>query len=216
MILGIIAFLTLFFVTAVRRWPSTQKPISWTLAITLLGSEIMQHLYLLYSGRWHYECALPLHLCDLAIFAVAISLIFHIQWIWELAYFWGLGGSLYAIITPDLPATGPRLFYIAFMVIHGCVVIGSLYLAFGLRRQLRRISLIRVWLITQLYVIVIGVFNSLFGTNYLYLCEKPGQATLMDFIGPWPYYLITLQVVFLLSLFFYYGLYLLLNRPDHN
>jgi uncharacterized membrane protein YwaF len=60
--------------------------------------------------------------------------------------------------------------------------------------------------VTMLYAVVIGSLNALLHTNYAFLCHKPENASLMDHLGPWPWYvasLIALSMVF----------YSLLNLP---
>jgi uncharacterized membrane protein YwaF len=34
-----------------------------------------------------------------------------------------------------------------------------------------------------------------FGWNYGYLCKKPVHPSLMDYLGPWPWYLLSLEAV---------------------
>jgi uncharacterized membrane protein YwaF len=48
--------------------------------------------------------------------------------------------------------------------------------------------------------------NVAFGTNYMYLLRKPSAPTLLDHLGPWPWYLAGAELVGLL-------LFLLLYLP---
>jgi hypothetical integral membrane protein (TIGR02206 family) len=41
----------------------------------------------------------------------------------------------------------------------------------------------------------VGIFNLAFGTNYMFLCEKPSGTTLLDAMGPWPWYLLAGEVL---------------------
>ena len=36
---------------------------------------------------------------------------------------------------------------------------------------------------------LVGAFNAITRANYMYLCRKPGNASLLDVLGPWPVYL---------------------------
>jgi len=208
-------FLTAFILAFMARnkrlehWKST---ISGTLAILLLGNELIFILILIYLKLWSYQFGLPLQLCDCAILAVAYSLFKHHQLIWELAYFWGLGGTLQAILTPDIQAAFPSYIYFKFFITHGCIVIGVVYLAFGCGRQINFKSVWRVFLITNIYTFFVAIFNYIFKTNYLYLCHKPSQPSILDYLGPWPYYIAGLEVVLIFSLLFYYCPFFLIEK----
>lgn len=204
--IGIILLIALVFTVIARsaRYRNWVKPMSWFLAIVLLGNELIFMTIVIKSGIWSYKWGLLLNICDLAIFAVAYSLIRHNQFIWEIAYFWGLGGTMQAVLTPDILATFPDYMYFKFFMTHGCIVIGVIFLAAGCKRPIHLSSVRRIWWTTNIYGLCILAFNGIFDTNYLYLCEKPSQGSIIDFLGPWPYYIFGLEIVLIISLFLYY------------
>jgi hypothetical integral membrane protein (TIGR02206 family) len=46
--------------------------------------------------------------------------------------------------------------------------------------------------VTGAYALLIAPLNYLLDANYLFLRAKPEGASILDFFGPWPYYLIGL------------------------
>ena len=189
-----------------------QRRVVWGLTLTLIAGDGVMGGYAHWLGLWSYRWALPLQLCDLAVFGVILSLFYRVQWIWELTFFWGIAGSSQALLTPELRHGFPSPFFFGFFATHGGVVAGALYLAGGLGRPIDWRSLKRVWLLTHLYAGVIALFNWRLGTNYLFLSEKPTQATLLDLFGPWPWYLIGLEVLGVLLLLLAFGLYQLIRK----
>lgn len=180
------------------------RPLSWALCVLAAGHELVWVIGAVILGQWHFSWGVPLQLCDLAIFAVALTLVRHYQWVWELAYFWGLGGSLQAILTPDLSVTFPHLIYIKFFLSHGCTVAGVIFLAAGLRRPIYLKSVWRVFWITNVYGLFVLGFNWLMGTNYMYLMHKPNRPSLLDYAGNGPYYYLGLEAALIVSLLLYY------------
>lgn len=216
--IGIIFLISALYVFIARhkQMRNWTKPMSWVLATVLLVNELIYIGGAISKGLWHYSWGIPLQLCDLAIFAVVFSLFIHRQFIWELAYFWGLGGTLQAVLTPELLVTFPEYIYIKFFLTHGCILVGVIYLSAGLGRPITFQSVKRVWLITNIYALFIGIVNWLAGTNYLYLCHKPSQASLIDHFGPWPFYLFGLEIALIFSLLVYYLPYYIAGRLYPN
>jgi len=184
------------------------KPVSWTLAFVAVGHELIWLIAVLVQGQWHYSWGIPLQLCDLGLFAVALTLVKHYQWLWELAYFWGLAGSFQAVLTPDLTVTYPDIIFIKFFLSHGLIVMSVIFLAVGLRRAITFKSVVRVFLITNVYGILVLIFNLLAGTNYMYLRAKPTQPSVLDYAGDGAMYYFGLEVLMIISLLFYYLPYL--------
>lgn len=107
------------------------------------------------------------------------------------------------LLTPDLKEHFPSYPYLQFYVAHGGVVLAALFLVIGLRLGPRRGAVPRVFLITLVLALVAGLANLVTGGNYLYLRQRPLAGSLLDFLGPWPWYLAAgavLALVVLLAL----------------
>ncbi len=138
---------------------------------------------------------LPFHLCDVAAFLAGFALLTQRPLIRELCYCWGLAGTLQALITPNLPHPFPHPIFFSFFLHHGIIVITALFLPLAEGWRPRRGTFPRVLLWNQVYFFTILGFNWIAGTNFGFLIEKPYGATLFDKLGPWPFYLIWVQLI---------------------
>ncbi len=148
------------------------------------------------GGDWTQS--LPLHLCDWAAAAVMIALITRRQVAFELAYFWGLAGTVQGLLTPDLAHGFPHPRCVLFFAAHCGIVVGALFLVWGGGMRPRPGSVGRVLLWTNLYGTIALAANLCLGTNYGYILRKPLQPSLLDHLGPWPWYLLSLELLALL------------------
>src|SRR3981081_354674 len=121
-------------VAASRRPGSWTRAAGFALAVLLVGAEVGWWIYLGVTGAKDAELgtALPLQLCDAAIFISAFALIFRTQLLVEVTYFWGLAGTIQALITPDLPQHFPTFPFFQYYVAHGGIVTAALFLVVGL------------------------------------------------------------------------------------
>ena len=147
---------------------------------------------------------LPLNLCDWACAALVIALLTRNQFAYELGYFWGLGGTLQGMITPDLAYDFPDLQFVFFFGEHGGIIAALLYLTLGTGLRPRPSSLPRVALATLFYATVAGIADWWLGTNYGFLRAKPPGASLLSFMAPWPWYIPELVAAGFFSLMVYY------------
>lgn len=148
----------------------------------------------------YWAQALPMHLCDWAMFAVIFALVWRGQLAYELAYFWGLSGTVQAILTPDTSENFPNPYFISFFVSHCGIVVSVLFLTWGIGKRPRPGAVWRAALWSQAYLLCAGTVNWLAKTNFGYLAAKPAHASLLDAFGPWPWYILVLEVA---SLVFY-------------
>ncbi|MBI4003902.1 MAG: TIGR02206 family membrane protein [Candidatus Omnitrophica bacterium] len=175
------------------------------LAAGLAANEITGWGVALSQGRLQ----LPLQLCDLALIAVVVALLTTHRPAAELAYFWGLAGSLQAILTPDLRQPFPSYWWIQFFLSHCGVVLCAVYLAVTGRVQPTHGSVWRMFGWTNLYAGIVGLINWRFEANFGYLAHKPMQPSLLDALGPWPYYIGGMELIALASLYLYYAPFVL-------
>lgn len=138
---------------------------------------------------------LPLHLCDLAIFIAAYTLIARAQATFELLYFWALTGTLLAMLTPDLERGFPDLACVSFFGIHGGVLTAALLLTWGFGMRPRPGAAWKAFLFTNAYAALVGIVDLLANTNYMYLRAKPSTPTLLDWLGPWPWYILVSDAI---------------------
>ncbi len=157
----------------------------------LLGQMLANLLLVGLEEKLRWQDYLPLHLCHLALFLCAIAGLTRKSWAYELAYFWGLGGTMQGLLTPDLfhgfPALECVFFFLGHGGIVGCVIF--LTLAFRLRPTWRSVVRSYSWLLG--YAVLAGSFDAVFHTNYGFLCAKPATASLFDWLGPWPWYIVS-------------------------
>jgi hypothetical integral membrane protein (TIGR02206 family) len=138
---------------------------------------------------------LPLHFCDLAVLLAVVALATKGQTVSEILYFWGLSGTLIAMLTPDVDQGFPDPHCVSFFALHGGVAISAALMVFGMGVRPRPRANLRAWGITNLYAVIVAVIDGLANENFLYLRRKPSQPSLLDVMGPWPWYILAADVL---------------------
>lgn len=166
------------------------------LAVFLLCNESLYTFWSIRTGNWSAGYSLPLHVCDMAMIFSVILLVRKNYFIYEITYFWGFAGSLQALLTPDLyPYSFPHFVFFNFFLAHAGIMTTILIMTFeeGLRPTTK--SIVKTILFTNAYMGLMAVVNIITHGNYLFLCHKPNSASIMDFLGPWPWYIPALEAV---------------------
>jgi len=181
----------------------TQKErMAKILAALLVVNWGVYQVYRVFMGYWSVQFDLPLELCNWAIGITAMALWFKKQRLAELAFFWVLAGSIHGIITPDIHEPFPHLTYITFVIGHSGLVLSVFYAVFGLNLQPEKGALKRVFIASQVYLAVAISADFLLSANYGYLMSKPPGGSFLDLLHPWPYYILEMEIMGLVS----YGL----------
>ena len=164
---------------------------SRALALLILAAYVTEHLANALRGTWTLDFNLPLQLTDAVTIASVIVLWRPLPVLVELVYFWALAASLQAVLTPDLGQAFPSVFYFTYFVTHSGAVIAALFLVFGRGLAPRPGAGWRLFGLTAAFAALAGLVDLLTGGNYMYLREKPARASLLDVMGPWPWYILS-------------------------
>ena len=194
-ILAAVPLIAMSLAAAARAHRLYARRISLSLAAMLTVNEIIWYSYRYSTEGLRFPEGMPLQLCDAMVWMAVAALISRAQWVFETAFLIGIAGAGMALLTPDLWAPLRSYPSIYFFLAHGGIVIAVLYLIWSHARSLKPGCVWRVFLTVNLFALFVGTFNAIFGTNYMYLCRKPQGASLLDYLGPWPFYVLGGEVL---------------------
>jgi hypothetical integral membrane protein (TIGR02206 family) len=192
--LAVTAALCVALPTAARLRPGAwTRVVSRILAATLLAWFLAYHVVVALRNSYALDFDLPLHLTDAVTVVAALALWNRGALLFELTYFWGLSASLQAVLTPSLGADDrfPSFFFWHYFITHSGVVVAAVFLAFGLGLTARPGAVPRVFAATGVWAAVAALGNAVTGGNYMFLVERPESASLLDYMGPWPLYIVS-------------------------
>lgn len=186
----------LLFLTK-KKWPLeriTIKPIERFFALSLLIMEVLYHVWLFQVERWNWSNSLPLELCSISLVLTIVLLWTGNKHIYDFVFFAGIGGALQAVATPVLDISYPHFRYFHFFYTHFGIIITALYFTWvkGYFPTFR--GIIKTMVALNLMLPCIFVINILLQGNYMFLRKKPTSGSLLDFLGPYPWYLFSLEI----------------------
>ena len=191
----------LFVLRAVPAWTEPRRRVlGIVLAVALAGYGAATYVRAGMAGALSWEYSLPLHVCDLMAVACIFALVRPHPLAFEITYFVGFAGALAASITPDLRDAFPSWGFVHFFWGHSVLLVAIAFLiATGQRPRPR--SVLRMMAAINIYVVLVGMLDLVTGWNYGYLRRPPAGATLVDHMGPWPWYLLAAEAIALVGFF---------------
>jgi len=141
---------------------------------------------------------LPLHLCDIATFTAGFALLTKRPLLCAMTYFWGLAATFQALLTPAISVGFPHPPFLMFFIQHFAIVATALYLPLvvGWRPKLpfwKGPMEIFGW--SVIYLLLAMTVNRTLGTNFGFASRPPDNPSLIDHLGPWPWYLFSMQAI---------------------
>ena len=207
-VIGLTVSLPFILAAFVRksRWPRSERIVGRFFALLLLLNYVGFEIYLAATQGLLWEKALPFQLCDWAMVAIIVALLTGRERWLEVAYFWGIGGTLQAILTPDLKYAFPDIHFLTFFIAHSGIVVAIAFMMIVKKFRPHWISIVRVFAWSELYFLVTMTVDLLTGENYGYLLHQPAAASLLDLLSHER--VVYILQMHLLALVFYFVLYL--------
>lgn len=219
-------FIALFVVSVIgvifiyfgkHKWNNKQK---WRYALYasafLYFTQLFKLFIRMYLGNVDYTTDLPLHLCNFLPLLMFIGLYKRSRSLLAIISFWILAGTFQANITPTLTDVLPHYEAIRYWSIHTGLPVIVVYVFYVLGYRFTFRDAIKSALALNVIAIIVYPINLLLGANYLFLIAKPPPGTIYDLLGPWPWYILSLEVIMLVLFFITlipFSIYLRFN-PD--
>lgn len=159
-------------------------------AICVLGRMVFTWI----DGTFSIQEELPLHLCR------TLGLMFPFIMYWKskkwfgITYFFTIVGTLQALLTPDLPLSFPHHSYWTYWLLHTVLVFLPIYAIVVYKFRIGKRDFINAIIAGNVYLLITGVVNAFIGSNYFFTSHKPPFPTLLDMLGPWPWYIFAVEM----------------------
>ncbi|MEK4715006.1 YwaF family protein [Sporosarcina sp. FSL K6-5500] len=192
--IGVLCLSILLLFILRRRWSVSSK-YERLFALTLLVMEVLYHVGMIVTGRWGLSDSLPLELCSISLLVAIVLLWTGNRHLYDFIFFAGIGGALQAMATPVLDVGFPHFRYFHFFYTHIGIIITALYFTWMKGYRPTFIGIIKTMIILNLLLPLIFAVNVFFQGNYMFLREKPVNGSLLDYLGPYPWYILALEGV---------------------
>lgn len=213
------AIVALFFVIILlflsrKKWSFKSHNIRRTerlFACSLLVMDIFYHIWLFQAGRWNISNSLPLELCSISLVMTIILLWTSNKHVYDFVFYAGIGGAFQAVATPVLDMGFPHFRFFHFFYTHIGIVITALYFTWvkGYRPTFK--GIIKTMVALNVLLPIVLAINIFFQGNYMFLRAKPTNGSLLDFLGPYPWYILSLEGV---TFFIFVVLWLIFRKKE--
>lgn len=178
-----------------RLEPEARLWLGRGLAVVLSSAVVVWTVQKGAQGQLSVAQDLPLDLCNLlALLAPAFAwrpdVVSH-----EIMYYMVMAGSLQAIVTPHLETRFPHPDFVKYWIVHWGLVVYVIYVSVALGVYPSGPGILWALLAVLAYIPVLWACNYILGANYGYVMAKPPTASLLDYMGPWPWYIVFSLVI---------------------
>lgn len=182
----------------------TDKQKYWLgngLAIFVTGTIVVWTGLEIYFGRFTLSTHPPIAICNFVGMLVPIMMISRSYLLYEIFYFWIMAGTMQANLTPDLSFGYPHYCFFKYWIVHSGLIVVILYATIVYKQRPYIKSLFKSLAFLAVYFLFTLLVNYLTSANHMYLNAKPKSASLLDYMGPWPWYIFVV-ILIVIPLFF--------------
>lgn len=180
-----------------EKWRKAEVGI----AISLIVIELAYNFWMAVHGIWRVSESIPVELCNISLILSILLLLTRKKFIYEILLFTGLLGASQALITPLLFYDFPHFRFFHFFYTHLMMIWVPLYFTWAKGYRPTIWSVVKLFVFLNVLMPIIMYINKLVDGNYMFLTQKPSTASLLDVLGPYPYYIFSMEgLLIILSL----------------
>ncbi|MDR1831507.1 MAG: TIGR02206 family membrane protein [Fusobacteriaceae bacterium] len=192
MVLGIVGVVVALFLSNVnyRLFPKI-------LAVLILMTKVGELAYRHTIFHEPITNLLPLHLCNISLLLAIAVILFESKFLFQLLYYWSVG-AVFAILTPEVKVPVTNFVSMSFFATHFFILYAPLCCIFIYKMKPTKSGLWASFVALNLLCVAVYFINRKLGTNFMYINGMPDFKSPLQFMGKWPYYIIGMEVLFLL------------------
>ncbi|MEH7115561.1 TIGR02206 family membrane protein [Neobacillus niacini] len=173
----------------VKKWRRAEIGI----ALSLILIESCYHIWMYVNGMWDVSHAIPLELCSISLILSVILLLTRKMLIYEILLFTALLGASQALFTPLLNFDFPHFRFFHFFYTHLMMIWVVLYFTWVHGYRPTILSVVKLFVFLNVLMPVIMLINKAVDGNYMFLSHKPKSPSLLDLLGPYPWYFLSME-----------------------
>ncbi len=189
---------SLFMISSIivaKYWLSERGKVLFGTALAIIPPMcvLSRVMFTSMEGTFNIQEELPFHLCRLLAFILPFVIYYKNKKWFGITYFFTIVGTLQALLTPDLPQAAPHYSYASYWILHGVLIYLPIYCIVVFGFKINKRDFINAIIAGNIYLVLTLIINFAIGSNYFYTSHKPPSASLLDILGPWPWYILSVE-----------------------
>lgn len=170
----IILFIALLVSIFIFVMKTENRILELFIGVILITQQVILYTWYFISKYNLLKEGLPLFHCRIAIIFVGIGLIFNRKPLMKIGSYWGIFGSISALLLPGIdPFSFPHITQFSYFIGHLFLLWGSIYLLSVKKIGMSEIDLKNLLLFTTAYHLLMLMVNTILNSNYAYMNAPP-------------------------------------------